>query len=348
MLTLIAWLLVKYFHIKQEKMLFAVIVFVPMMVILGLRAPDVGTDTFMYNNLFLTYKNGYDGNIFDLNIEYSFVLISIVLGAFTNNSQSVIFFYAFLTISSIVFLFYKRSTNLFISTVIFATMFYFENFNTMRQCLAVPISYIALLYYIGGSKKRGIAINILATLIHHSSCLFFILYILYPLNTKKVSLFISISAIMLVGILNGFGIEQWGNALLDYKYVQYFASNQYGISKEMGLGVLKAFIFIIVIIFSLYTIKKNELPYLEKQEMLYMILLLTLSCIFTFAQYKIMIFYRLIYPCAFSLCLLIPNICKNIKYNKYYFYLPIAFCLLGYLYYTVQHGNDFAYQMCFV
>ena len=320
---------------------FAIMVFVPLFIILGGRGPYVGADTPMYNSLFYTLQGLFDGTNPDYNIEYSFVLISNILGLVTTESQSIIIFYAFFTMLITLLLFYKKSYNLFISTLIFITLFYFENFNGMRQCLSVVISYMALFQYINNKKKEGIAINFIAMFIHSSAILFFVLFLLYPLSKKKIIICV-LSFIFIGYVTLNYGLDIVFNYFDTSKYGSYFLSSQYGAGKELGAGIIKVVGFLCTITLAavvLYHKKYDE----DKQYIYYMTLLLIVSCVATMMQYQISIFYRLIYPFAFSFCFLVPLICKYISFNKYLFYFPTILFLAYYLNRTIENTPDLSY-----
>lgn len=313
-----------------QKTFFTCLVFIPLFFILGGRGPNVGTDTSMYNALFYSLQGLFDGSYQDVNIEFSYILISNILGIFTYESQSIIFFYAFFTILTTAWLFCNRSYNLFISTIIFISLFYFENFNGMRQCLSVVLSYVALFQFIHQKKLQGIIINILATFIHSSAMLFFVIFLFYPLNKKKLVVIISL-AIVIAYFIQIYGMDIAFHYLADSnKYGGYLLSSQYGASKEIGAGIIKVIGFILTILMAIFVLRKKNLDN-DRQEVYYMGLLLLLSCVATIMQYNIMIFYRLIYPFAFSFCFFVPLICKYISFNKYFFYFPTALFLAYYL-----------------
>lgn len=328
--SVLVWGAAQFITKEARKIFFLVLVFVPLLLVLGGRGPSVGTDTPMYNALFYSLQGLFDGSYQDVNIEFSYILISNVLGIFTYESQSIIFFYAFFTIITTAWLFCNKSYNLFASTIIFISLFYFENFNGMRQCLSVALSYVALFQFIHQKKLQGIIINILATFIHSSAMLFFVIFLFYPLNKKKLVIIISL-AIVVAYFIQIYGMDIAFYYLADSnKYGGYLLSSQYGASKEVGAGIIKVIGFILTILMAFFVLRKKNLDN-DRQDVYYMGLLLFLSCIATIMQYNIMIFYRLIYPFAFSFCFFVPLICKYISFNKYFFYLPAALFLAYYL-----------------
>ena len=327
--SILTWGASQFVSKEMRKLFFVILVFPFLFFVLGGRGPGVGTDTYMYNDLFYTLQGLFDGSSADTSAEFSYVLIANVLGTFNFHSQSIIFVYAFFTILATGWLFYNKSYNLFISTIIFIALFYFENFNTMRQSLSVVLSYVALFQYMHNKKAVGIIINVLATSIHSSAALFFPLLFLYPLTKKKI--IIVVAMISLVGyLISVYGFSVAFYYLDESKYASYLLSTQFGEAKELGAGVIKVIAFLVTVILSFFIVRHKDFNN-DKQDLYYMELLLILSCIATVMQYNISIFYRLIYPFAFSFCFLIPLLCKYVSFNKYFFYLPILLFLAYYL-----------------
>lgn len=313
-----------------QKAFFVCLVYIPLLIILGGRGQYVGTDTAAYNSLFYSLQGFFYNSYQDINIELSYILIANVLGMFTHESQSIIFFYAFFTIITTAWLFYNRSYNLYISTAMFISLFYFENFNGMRQCLSVVLSYVALFQFIHQKKLQGITINILATFIHSSAILFFIMFLCYPLSKKKIGviIFLAIGMSFLIKFYGADAVVYYLGA--SNQYAGYLLSSQYGAAKEVGAGIIKVIGFILTVLIAVFVLRKKNFDN-DRQDIYYMALLLMLSCIATIMQYNIMIFYRLIYPFAFSFCLFVPLICKYVSFNKYFFYFPTMLFLAYYL-----------------
>lgn len=339
--SILMWAVTNFIPQSIRKKFFAITVFVPLFIVLGGRGPYVGTDTPMYNSLFYTLQGLFNGTNPDWNIEYTFVLIANILGLITTESQSIIIFYAFFTILISLILFYNSSYNFFISTIIFIALFYFENFNGMRQCLSVAISYLALFQYIHNKKKEGIVINLIATLIHSSAMLFFLLFLLYPLSKKKI--IISVLSFAIIGYITlNYGMDIAFNYFDTSKYGAYFLSSQYGAEKELGAGIIKVVGFVFTILLAALVLYHRNYDD-NKQYIYYMILLLIISCVATIMQYQIHIFYRLIYPFAFSFCFLVPLICRYISFNKYLFYFPTLLFLAYYLNRMIENTPDLSY-----
>lgn len=327
--SVLVWGAAQFITKEARKIFFLVLVFVPLLLVLSGRGPSVGTDTYMYNELFSSLQGFFDGSSEESSVELSYILIANVLGLFTSESQSIIAFYAFFTILATGWLFYTKSYSLFISTVIFVALFYFENFNTMRQSLSVALSYIALFQYIHEKKSVGIAINILATLIHSSSALFFFFFLLYPLNKTKITVTIIIASLVAY-FVSFYGFSVVFNYLDESKYASYLLGSQFGEGKELGAGIIKIAGFLAVVFILMVVLYKNKYDK-DAQDIYYMTLLLILSCVATIMQYNISIFYRLIYPFAFSFCFLVPLLCKYVSFNKYFFYIPVLLFLGYYL-----------------
>ena len=191
--TALMWWISKIIHSIYAKKIFVLATLFPAIIIMAVRAPDVGSDTGMYNRLFYELQGESVAFFSDsstmLPIENSFILIANFLGLFTNDSQAIIAFYAFFSMLIWIWIFYYKSENIYMSTLFFMGMFYCEGFNSIRQCLSTVLVYAAFMLRFDKQTTKSFVILALSYFIHHSSIIFFPLFFLYPLNTKKCLFF---------------------------------------------------------------------------------------------------------------------------------------------------------------
>lgn len=322
--VLLFWFCYFKFNSKVLKIIFS---FFPMLVLLACRGNNVGTDTNMYISFFDSLYScdiSYDNVAL---VEPSLIFIVQMLHLITDNNQALIIFYAVITVLIIGYLFYKYSLNVEISIVLFCSLFWLENFNTMRQCLSVPISYLAIFYLLHENKLKFLLINFVAMLIHSSAAIFFLLILLYPFSRRRVA------GAIIVFSLCSFLFFQFGldilSMFLGEKYASYFLNINYSMGKQIGVGILKAFAFLCMAFYALVFSKYYKNNDAQGKMVSCMSMLLFCSTIVTLLQYEMNIFSRLVYPMSFSILFLFPKIWNDFGFKRYFFY-PIVISFLAY------------------
>lgn len=347
--TIAIWCICYHIHYVGAKRMFLFLTFVPATTILAIRSPYVGSDTGMYNNLFYQLQGGeisfFSNSSIALPIENSFVIIVHFLAMFTNDSQALIAFYSIITMIIWGWIFYRKTENIYISVLIFIGMFYCENFNGIRQCLAVALIYASFILRFESKSLLSIILLLLSYFIHHSSIIIMPLWFLYPLNRRKIS-FTLVSVFVLTAM-----IYFSGDGLLSFfisdKYVAYFY-NAYAEPKPLGAGIIKIFAFILVCFIGKNIYQKinvTDFKNKDKQILQFFCMFLIIACCSTILQYRIGIFYRLIYSFSVGLCILIPLYAKYCGFNKYYLYMPTVLFLAFYLLFTLSKNPELNYSV---
>ena len=346
--TALMWWISKIIHSIYAKKIFVLATLFPAIIIMAVRAPDVGSDTGMYNRLFYELQGESVAFFSDsstmLPIENSFILIANFLGLFTNDSQAIIAFYAFFSMLIWIWIFYYKSENIYMSTLFFMGMFYCEGFNSIRQCLSTVLVYAAFMLRFDKQTTKSFVILALSYFIHHSSIIFFPLFFLYPLNTKKCLLSVfSVFAITFIVYFSGIDLLSF---FISEKYAEYFY-NVYSEPKPLGAGIIKIFIFILVGIWGIYLCNRIKICNMckDKQVIQFFCLFLLIASCSTLLQYRIGIFYRLIYSFSIGLCILIPLYAKYSSFNKYYLYIPTILFIAFYLFFTLSKNPELNYSM---
>lgn len=138
---------------------------------------EVGTDFFGYYN----FINGV--SIQDIkNFEILYNLLAIISKSILNNGQFFIAVIAFLTIFNISYSIYKLSPYAEISLIIFFGLgYYFNTFNAVRQYLAISLIILAISFWYNEKKRLGLLMLIPPILIHFSSLIFVVIFIMLNL-----------------------------------------------------------------------------------------------------------------------------------------------------------------------
>lgn len=317
---------------EWRKIIYLYLNFVPMALVGGLRAPSVGTDTDMYNQLF--YSLASSTVSFDLysdgGVEIGYMLLNRFAFIFSNDSQTLIFIMSFLTMLGFAYFFYMNSSCIWLSTFLFLGMFFFcESLNSIRQCLAGAIICNAY-YFLKYNKNFLYCLSVFFAMCFHASALVFLPFcLLSSITGRKFCLFIGVVTLLSVMVqLEGLDLLIRFN--FSEKYMAYIVS-KFAEPMELGMGILKVAIFLILILISLCLNRWGKYNVQEKIDVYFCSIFLICACLATLAQYQIAIFYRFIFYFSIYACVLIPLIFKKIGILKFPGYLVVILSIVFYL-----------------
>jgi hypothetical protein len=192
----------------------------------GGRPEDLGTDTTLYLDQFATVTNA--NSLLDIPYWYrSSDLFNayIKLIQFFGGGQRVYLFISSLLFHIPLFVFIKK---LFKDTYYWIIFFYFGFFpfvtlelNLMRNSIALPLSFFAILNWSNKKYRRALLLFILSGLIHYSAIFYFVAVVLTKIVTRTkiwfifvlLGLVIYVLGFDLFNLITGFSSEL-GNAIL--------------------------------------------------------------------------------------------------------------------------------------
>ena len=191
-----------YINKKNIKILLLILLTLLMMVMPVLRAPEVGTDTQIYINMFLEGDNLF--LLLEQGIEPLFSIIIYVLNYLGVNDYRVyLLFYSLIfctvCLRAIVGLFGKIT--LPILALVTVSTVYFSHFNIIRQSLSIALFLLSTMYYLNNKNKQLIFSLVLGVLFHYSAIfniVFFIFIGMYRRN-KILSLLLLIIIFVILG-----------------------------------------------------------------------------------------------------------------------------------------------------
>lgn len=295
---------------------------------------DVGTD---YFNTYVKYFEHTKIGWHPYKTEPLFQLLNYILVKFNCDviwlfiiTSFIFIFFVFLTI-------FKYSKNYYLSIIIFfVSSIYFNSLNNVRQYLALAIAF----YGISNPKMfKRIIFLIIATLIHLSSCLLFVIIILeyFSLNKRKFSV---------INILMIF-IAPFACIIIFY----IFKTTKYGYFFDTtGTGFSLALVIVIFLYTFLtwYFYDENNIS----NDLAYMQIFTFLSVLCSIILQNEEMWMRIIRVFSFSHIILVPCViqkCKN-SFQKKYISFALIFSYAIYTFYTVylMDGlNVFPYKFIF-
>lgn len=258
---------------------------------------EVGTDYYSYLEGATKSATGLKKLELTLaDYEYLSGLVMIIVQNFFK-PQMIFFFYA--TIQFIAYGFilkYLLTKRYQIEYILFfyftVSIIFFNSFNAIRQCTAIPFFILSIIYILKNSKKKSYIMLAIAALFHHSA-LFLLPIVLYLDFFKKKPIKINIRWFLLIlffsGVLYFFDLNSIiNNVLLKIPSFSNLAFRAY-IEKMSILNIITRILKIIPIIYCCYKINQDNLTINEKNYLN----LAYFSIIFLFLSFSSSIIWRL-------------------------------------------------------
>lgn len=332
--------LVYTFQRKSRSKFFLIFVGCVLVMLSGIRADYVGTDTYKYHVIF-NLINSTDSSIIDLpkqegglldGIEVGYIFFNRLVYFFHGDFHTLLFIISLITVFGIFTLIYKYSPNYFLSVWIYVGMgYYLLSFNIGRQFLATSIAYMGLTR---NNKWQALIIIIIAGMIHYSALLLLILWILMQIRLKKASYMyiIPLSIIVMLGpvyliILRIMKMTPKYNMYLDA------VGSSAGIFNFLLLGIL----LVLYIIFLKYS-------YLRKDDDATYFVLYSFMLAIIFLFYTIMspAFGRVQYVWLPLIVVGVPYVVECTPLKKYQFFVSLLFICIGF-YLMTKIPNNLGY-----
>lgn len=341
-------------NIKIKKKIYVLLVYIPLILVSGLRSINVGTDTKLFHQWFNASANiniepGLFVTLADWSsMEIGFAYICYLFNELSIDVQVLIFLVSMITIGGVGYAFYKYSKSIWLSTFLFIALFsYHETLNMARQGIVAMIMLNGYGYLRDNLKLKYLKLICISIFFHFTAILYTSFILLMPIKLKKVIFVLIIFAILM--------FSEW-NIILSFvvniapKYLNYIGS-QYTISRNLGPGILQ--IIVIILLMGVTGILYKKYNLYEKREINICNMFMILSIIEIIGQYIIPLIARF-NPYFFTyIDLLIPLILSKITITniiiKYILYFIII--LIGFMYciYNMSVGKHEVtpYSFCF-
>lgn len=247
---------VKKDNIKKAKVLYLFLTFIPMMIVMGLRDKNVGTDTRSYCMYFRIISRMSLIKAFDNN-PILWAILNKIFAIFGTRDINYILPLSMIILILIAKFIYDYSDDVGLSTILFIlSYYYFTGFNTARQFLAIAIVINSFKYIINDDKKlikkniiKFLIVNLIAIGIHPTSIIFLMCLIIL-ISKPSLKNIVKISSIFIIAMCLFIPIS---NFLVKYfpHYSLYVSSNEI---KENGFGQGKNRNFAITSIYIIFEI----------------------------------------------------------------------------------------------
>ena len=208
------------------------LLFLLLVVFVGFRSSDIGTDTLNYIFILDNFEYYDFSNLEPISYYIHYILLKIFNGP-------VVYFFNFLIFSFFTWLFFlKAINNMKISfgvffIIIFAQLgFFYDQFNIVRQFLALSICFYAFYFLLDNKFKQYFLWVAVASLIHYSAivCLFLFIPKLLIKKFNRLIIFTFFFLYIIIDYASGFLVTS------ELKYAAYIGEEEK--SNLIGNGAL--------------------------------------------------------------------------------------------------------------
>lgn len=228
--------------------------FVLLLIVGGLRDPEVGTDSANYMNLYKWY--GADLNDSRI-VEPMYVIIQFVSATQGWGYETMQFISMTITLVVLFYVIYKWSLNPVYSVLCYVLLyFYFHSFNVTRQYLAIPFILLSFYYLSQNKIKKYFIFVLIGMTAHLTAALSLVAYFLhrYSINNIKWIYILIVSFIIGITPLGQVVIQMLSQHL--GRYADYSDKSNTFV-RESLFSVSRLLINIYTILFLIWAQKKN-------------------------------------------------------------------------------------------
>src|SRR5690625_3234240 len=269
---------------KRAKILYLVIMFIPLFILSSLRSSDIGTDTKNYLSGFNSIKYADFDNVYDVvRWEVGYVFLNKISSYLSEHPNIILIITSFIALLGVFYFIYKNSTSVILSVYLYLTLYlYFFSFNGIRQAIAMSIIVMGLHFIIQRKLLKYLIMVIIATLFHETAILFIMLYFIYNLKLTYKNVLITLSSFFLIFL----GIEYIINYFLSIsRSLSYIDTTS--LSLERG-GMLFPLINISILFFVMYIKISSKGNDKKLDFFIYIILFGVLSSVLSLKIYKLL------------------------------------------------------------
>lgn len=335
---------------KRESTCFKLLAVLIPAIIAGIRDYTVGTDVATYGHwLFLGAVNTNSLKFFILSNKSIDILYSVFVYFISCLFKSEHWLYFFSGLLTYLFVMlglcrYRKYINVPFAWLSYLFLFYGDSLNTMRQCIAVSLTFFGCQFFMKRKWKSGIAIILVACLFHNTAIIAFGIVVIYYIIEKIDSLICKIWILLITSVilisyskLISLGV---GIGLLNDKFLKY------GITEQAVFSLNPIFIRIpyILLIWMFYQSfsKKNSKGKTFSGFIVLMMLMEMIS-----AEMRVIhpTLYRISLYFGMYRCLGIGRVVRNLKGNnkKIVETILLVLLIITWIYQNVAQGNNEIY-----
>lgn len=318
---------IEYFvKTSRQRKIFLFLLLLPILIISWKRG-DFTPDYSNYLNIHSIVGNTSWLNLSQLDLDKGYAIFNKICYTINPNYSFLLFSISFIILSIYYKFFITYSKNLTLSVFLLVSLgSYYTSFNTTRQFLAATICILAFMNYKEHKYKTFFYI-LLASSIHLSSLVMFIILPLLNVNiTKKNNLFLY-TTLMFIISLSFFNAPQIIDFISQYIYQRYSSENAFGMSSGAFWGIILRPMMILTYTLFLYKMINFE-DRIERMSFLSIVWLLILVAF----SLRIEMLQRFTYFVLPYMTILLPNLNNKFihKSTRYTFNIILLLMCLGY------------------
>ena len=237
----------------------------------AMRSENVGKDTVVYNIIFarlssfpwnklLTENISYWDGSGSIAVENGYKIYNKVISVFLNAPNAITIANALLLMLLLYIVLKRESPSKLLSLYLYFTLGYYQSsMNTIRNAIAVLIAYVGISYLERKELWKYFLCIVVATTVHSSSILFFLVYFIFkmPIKEKNVQVYFGLSLIAFAGI--SFILPKI-KGVVPAQYRGYINVTKIGI-ESIALGA----VFIALFFFVFFAMKREEKAYVVEK-----------------------------------------------------------------------------------
>lgn len=354
----------KSYRNRKTFVFFSFFAVAPPILLAGLRAPSVGSDTEQYieeifnlaclADSFDAFRERREG------VEFIYMLLNYVVSRFTNNPiyiQTLAHIFVVLPVYKAAMLWRKDISPVYVM-LFFYCISYQESLSTVRQAIAMSITLLAFTYFVRREYKKYIVWSVIALGFHVTAFIPLLFPVLYFITTKYpfrkyMSRYVVIVVISIYLILNleTILVLLLSSGIIPVRYAIYSSTfTEYDM--DQGLGITNIVVKILTLLYFTYIVLRAK----DNNILTFFFFVAILDLLLSLAGTVISPLQRLAYYPRIITCVSIPYV-----FTKYPIYsvvnnrrtrvpmgLFFSMLLIFFWYYVYMHGDmDSTFAYCF-
>lgn len=306
-LLLIIILILNLIKTKILKEVLFNLIFIIMVLIVGLRSLEIGSDTKMYVEVFRIIRELEFNQIY---MEKGYLIYNYIISYLTKEVWFFLFISAIFMYSVIYNFIKKNSSNKIMSLYLFVSLRYFgQTMNITRQMLAFSFLLIGFEFLKKEKKIYFFLFNLIGICFHKSSVAFILIFFLKNLKFKKIYIQLSIIISGIFLLFSNLILKQVLKFNLLSNYRDYLTSKFFSIW-DFGIIFNVMVSFIVMLSYYFYYIKDQK----DKEEIINLKMwICTLSYLLSSFSLMGNVLSRVaLYFMLFNI-IIIPDILKEVK-----------------------------------
>lgn len=163
----------------KERKKYVLAIFFPLFFLAALRGETVGGDLQNYLPAFdaISHAQSFEQFISATNTEPGFSVLNFIISCISPTHRAFLVITSFISLIGPALLIYRYSSNPAISALLYFSFgFYTNTYNNVRQSIALSLCFISIIFILDKKKWKWFFLLMVASVIHYSAIVCFLLY----------------------------------------------------------------------------------------------------------------------------------------------------------------------------